>query len=177
MNKQSIIQQYFEGKIHESAFLDSDQIQFTDAVREACKANYCGRYNTCWTCPPAVGDLRELEAHYKRYPRAFVYTTKHDVEDSFDIEGMFEARVVHDAIDKEAADMIDSIGGELLIPGGCNICEKCSYPDSPCRFPHKAKKSVEACGIDVVQLAATCGIHYYNGVNTVTYFSVIFFEE
>ena len=67
-------------------------------------------------------------------------------------------------------------GCEILGAGSCNICKICAFPE-PCRFPEKAKTSVEACGINVVSLAKTAKINYTNGENTVTYFSVVFANE
>lgn len=151
-------------------------IEFSEAVVAACKANYCGRYNKTWMCPPAVGTLEQLKAKYGAYKYAFVFTTKHDVEDSFDIEGMFAARKVHEKIESKIYPLTEFADCSILGAGGCSICEKCAYPDAPCRFPKKAKPSVEACGINVVNLAATCGINYINGENTVTYFSVVLFN-
>ncbi len=61
--------------------------------------------------------------------------------------------------------------------GGCELCKKCTYPDAPCRFPDKATPSVEACGINVVELSKKIGIKYNNGPNTVTYFCIILFNS
>ena len=36
----------------------------------------------------------------------------------------------------------------------CGICKTCTYPDAPCRFPDRARRSMEACGIDVGAAAA-----------------------
>jgi predicted metal-binding protein len=60
--------------------------------------------------------------------------------------------------------------------GGCTICEACAYPDL-CRFPDKAYSSIEAAGIDVTELSRAGGVRYNNGINTVTYFSMILFNE
>jgi hypothetical protein len=37
--------------------------------------------------------------------------------------------------------------------------------------------ALEAAGIDVVALAKTANINYYNGKNTVTYFAAILYHE
>ena len=42
------------------------------------------------------------------------------------------------------------------------------------RKMHVSGHSMEGIGIDVVTLAADCGLHYHNGVHTVTYFSILF---
>lgn len=161
----------------QSAVVDVSDIIFSPNVVAACEKNYCGKYNTCWTCPPALGDLDSLKKKYEKYKKALVFTTKSLLEDSFDFEGMMTARAEHD---KTQNVIVDSLGLEdctLLGAGGCTICEKCTYPDAPCRFPEKVITSVEANGINVVELAKTANINYYNGENTVTYFSVYFLGE
>ena len=81
--------------IHESAFLAPAAIPFSAEVRRACEANLCGRFGKCWTCPPGVGRWEDLRDHYHRYAHAFVFTTVHPLEDSYDIEGMTEGREQH----------------------------------------------------------------------------------
>ena len=164
--------------IHEYAWISPNKITFSAAVREACESNFCGRYGKCWTCPPGAGDWEELRDHYKKYSHAFVYTTCHSIEDSFDLEGMTKAGKAHAALDDA---MLDYISGsmdephELAGAGSCTLCgDSCTYPKSPCRYPQRARRSMEACGMDVAALAKDCGINYINGENTVAYFSVLF---
>ena len=161
--------------IWEHAMISPKDITFSENVRKACEVNYCGRYGKCWTCPPGAGDWQVLRDHFREYEHAFVFTTKYDLEDSFDVEGMDEARVQHEAVDKAILALLEGEEPhELAGAGSCKICEKCTYPDAPCRFPDKARRSMEACGMDVVSLSKDCGIHYINGADTVTYFSIIF---
>lgn len=162
--------------IHESAFIKTSLITFSQDVRDACEANLCGMYGKCWSCPPGVGKWQELRDHYKSYGHAFVFTTKHELEDSFDIEGMTEGRAEHNSTERaiEAALKKQDEKFEICGAEGCSLCEKCTYPNSPCRHPDLMHHSMEATGMNVVKLASDAGIHYMNGVNTVTYFSVIF---
>ncbi|MBE7066952.1 MAG: DUF2284 domain-containing protein [Ruminococcaceae bacterium] len=165
-------------KIHESATIDAVCVPFTQAVRDACKANICGKYGVCWSCPPGVGEWQELQERFYKYSKAFIYTTCHELEDSFDFEGIVEGQIKHRQLDDYIRQQLvtQGIEFELLTVGGCNICEKCTYPDSPCRFPDKLRIPMEACGIDVVTLSKLCGIHYMNGPDTVTYFSAVFYR-
>ena len=142
-----------------------------------CRANQCGKYATCWTCPPGVGELSELKEKILKRKNAVVFSCKHELEDCFDFEGMTEGqkksrKILDDIMEHLKADGVDfmALGCE-----GCTLCEKCTYPDSPCRFPDKAIPSVEACGISVVDLAKKTGINYNNGANTVTYFCIILY--
>ena len=162
--------------VHECALIDATDIDFETSVREACEANMCGFYNKRWTCPPAVGTLEECKARCLKYKKALVFSTYDNVEDSFDIEGMLNVRADHDKVQAKVVDLIkDDLGEYLLLgAGGCTKCPKCSYPE-PCRFKKEVIASVESHGINVVTLAAKTKLHYHNGENTVTYFSVIFF--
>ena len=154
-------------------------IPFSPAVVEACARNACGKYGKSWTCPPGVGTLEELERRIRAYPRALLISFKYDLEDSFDYEGMQEghrrakaafASIVDDM--RTAEERFYALGNE-----GCGLCESCTYPDAPCRFPDRASPSIEACGINVMQLAKEVGMRYNNGPNTVTYFCMILFED
>ena len=165
--------------IFEYKVIGTSVIPFSPAVVEACARNACGMYGKRWTCPPGVGTLQELEKRIKAYPLAVVFTCKYDIEDPFDFEGMREgqhrAKQVFSAVTEEMR-----AAGEAFLAlgnGGCSLCETCTYPDAPCRFPDRALPSVEACGINVMQLAKEIGVRYNNGPNTVTYFSMILFEE
>ena len=173
------IYKYIEGTdIFQHKLIASEEIPFSEEVVNMCKANACGKYGTCWTCPPGVGELSELEKKIKSFKNAFVFSCKHDLEDSFDFEGMMEGQdKARKALDTILNKMRDT-GETFMALGceGCKLCEKCTYPDAPCRFPDKAIPSVEACGINVVELSRNIGINYNNGPCTVTYFCIILFR-
>lgn len=157
------------------AIIRTDEIPFSSSVRSACEANYCGRFGHSWTCPPGVGDPQVLEDRIKEYPLGAVFTFKYSIEDSYDFEGMTAAAVdtrerlfaVRERLNEQKVDYL-SFGC-----GSCGICDECTYPDSPCRFPEKAVISMEACGINVMELSKKIGVNYINGTNTVTYFCMI----
>ncbi len=163
--------------IHEYKIIDSANIPFSQSVVDACRANRCGKYGTCWTCPPGVGDFKVLESKIKSYKKAIVFTRKYDLEDSFDFETMVTGAKTTAHTLLKIKEELDKDGIKYMALGceGCVLCEKCTYPDKPCRFPDKATPSVEACGINVVELARNTGIKYSNGANTVTYFCIILF--
>ena len=165
--------------IFQYKIIDSSTIPFSQMVVDTCRTNACGKYGSCWTCPPGVGKLDELERKIKRYQKAVVFTAKYKLEDCFDFEGMRKGHtktmlLLHSIVEELLAE-----GRDILALGceACSLCEKCTYPEEPCRFPQKAIPSVEACGINVVDLARETGITYNNGKNTVTYFCMILFEK
>ena len=163
--------------IHEFQWIDPATVPFSADVRKMCEDNRCGMYGKCWTCPPGVGDWELLRDKYRAFHEAFIFTTCHALEDSFDFEGMQAAGEAHKHLDEWFSAQLEAYAGQYahLGAGACTICKKCAYPDAPCRFPEKARQSMEACGIDVVTLSRQCGIKYINGADTVTYFSMLLF--
>jgi predicted metal-binding protein len=163
-----------QGKAHEYAVISTTAIVFSEELRRACEVNTCGNYNTNWTCPPAIGTVSRQRERITAFQRAFVFTTKYDLEDSFDYEGMMKAGEIHNSL---TAGMQEKFGGANPVfgAGGCRICKPCAYP-KPCPFPRRAVSSIEASGINVTELSRAAGIKYNNGPNTVTYFSMILFN-
>lgn len=162
--------------VWQSAVVDAKDVCVEEAVREACRMNYCGNYGKSWSCPPGAGELEAVRKEFLTYEKMFVFTTKTDIEDSFDFEGMTAASVRHKALTEKLVELSRENGWLLLGPGGCSICEKCAYPDAPCRFPEKRIRSLEGSGVNVVTLSQTAGINYINGPDTVTYFSAVLFR-
>lgn len=163
------------GRQWQYAVTETGNIVIEDGVREACRQNYCGCFGKSWSCPPGAGELEDIRREFSKYEKVFVFTTKTEIEDSFDYEGMSEASSEHRAITRQLLNLCNENGWLLLGPGGCDMCEKCTYPDSPCRFPEKRIRSLEGSGVNVMALSKTLGINYINGANTVTYFSAVLF--
>lgn len=172
------IEKYLDkNEIFQYALADTSVFTFSEAVVDACRTNQCGRYGSCWTCPPAVGTLPELKTKLLKYSNAAIFTCKYELEDCFDFETMtYGANRTRELLYEIMEDLKkDGVDFMALACGSCSLCEKCTYPDLPCRHPDKALVSVEACGISVVDLAGSVGVNYHNGENTVTYFCVILY--
>ena len=60
--------------------------------------------------------------------------------------------------------------------GACRLCEKCTWPDEPCRFPELVFPSMEACGLFVSQVCKDNGVPYYYGPNTMAFVSCCLFK-
>lgn len=162
-------------EIHEYRVFSPEEIPFSPAVLEACRRNACGRYGKSWTCPPGAGEPEELERKIRSYKNAAVFTCRYDIEDSFDFEGMTDAQKRAKKVFSAVAEEMRAAGETFYALGaeGCELCKTCTYPDAPCRFPDRATPSIEACGINVMQLSKNVGVKYNNGPNTVTYFCMI----
>ena len=158
------------------AAVSTGEIRFDPAFRALCEQNACGFYGACWMCPPDAGEIRALMARARAYDRAIVFQTVHPIADSFDIEGMRHAarRHNHLIVRLRRAAGREGIECFLLGAGACGGCKNCAKKSGePCRHPERAVVSMEAAGVDVVQLAKLSGLPYLNGKHTVTYFGAM----
>ncbi len=161
------------------ATVETGGIRFDPAFRAACEKNDCGFFGACWMCPPDVGRIEDLIARAQSYDRALVFQTVHPLEDSFDIEGMRRAARTHNHLIVKLRRKAERAGIDcfLLGAGACGGCKTCAKTKGePCRHPDRRVISLEAAGVDVVQLAKLSGLPYLNGKNTVTYFGVLLFR-
>lgn len=165
--------------VFQYGIVDTAKVEFSHEVRKMCEANICRQYGATWACPPAIGTIEECEARCRKYGKMLVFSVKYALEDSFDYEGMTKgmtdfksvARKLEGQMQLQLDDYI------MLANEGCDLCEKCAYPDKPCRLGNKVHGSIEGYGIFVSELAAMAGMNYMNGQNTVTYFGALLFNE
>jgi predicted metal-binding protein len=155
------------------------ELEFSQEIRNLCKANACGRYGSNYTCPPFVGELSELIEKVKKFQDIVVWQNVYPLEDSFDIEGMLSSQEHHNAMTLKIAKDVYAKKGRnkalILSAGGCTLCKTCNMETGElCCYPGDALVSLEAYGINVASLAKTAGMKYIAGENTVTYFSGAF---
>ena len=180
MENKVIIEKTLRLGAYKASVIEAKDIVLDKAFRAMCESNACGVYGKCYMCPPDVGDIYELMAQVGKYDYALVYQTVTELEDSFDFEGMIEAKKktypLAQSLRKVFSDM--NITKVLhLGAGGCGVCEPCAKrTGEPCRFPEKAISSLEAYGINVSELAKSANMKYINGQNTVTYFGAVLFS-
>ncbi len=178
-DKKQIENALLDQGLNQYAFIDPKELPFSQDVRDMCAQNACGRHGTNWQCPPGAGELEVLEAKAKSYTDGLLFNVVYPLEDSYDFEGMMAAK---DKFTETCGALLRIVRNHfpqsfVMGAGGCSLCEKCTYPDAPCRYPDKAIASMEACGIDVYTTSKKFGFEYINGQNTVTYFGIVFFRE
>ena len=167
-----------ESGLYECGDMAVDKIKFYPELRKACEVNTCRKYDTKWTCPPGVGTLEECKARLIKFNTMLLFSKKIELEDEFDIEGMGKGVIEFKNTVLVFEESIQGLLGEhmFLTNEGCNRCEKCTYPDLPCRYPHKIHHSISGYGLFVSELAKQTGIKYNNGPNTVTYLGALLFN-
>ena len=165
---------------HKASVISAGEISLDRAFRDMCASNACGVYGKCYMCPPDVGDIDELMAEVANYDYALVYQMVSELEDSFDFEGMVEAKKRTYPLAQSMREIFKNCGIKKVLhlgAGGCGVCKSCAkQTGEPCRFPEKAMPSLEAYGFNVSALAKSAGMKYINGQNTVTYFGAVLFS-
>ena len=160
--------------------INACEIVLDRVFRDMCEKNACGMYGRCHTCPPDAGNIDSLMSEVRGYGSALVFQTVTELEDSFDFEGMIEAKKRTYPIAQKLRDVFRECGVERVLhlgAGGCGVCESCSRrTNEPCRYPERAMPSLEAYGVNVSRLADAAGMRYINGQDTVTYFGAVLFS-
>ena len=91
MDREQAINIALKEGAYKAAVIPVEQVVLSAHFRDICATNSCGRYGTCWMCPPDVGPVEELMAQIGQFTHGLIYQTVTELEDSFDIEGMSEA--------------------------------------------------------------------------------------
>ncbi len=182
LNGEEMVKIALESGASNAAVLDAAKIQFHEDFRKACEKNSCGRYDTSWMGPPAVGPISGLMKKAADYRHGMLFQTIHAVASNFDMKGMLAAAKAHEKIFRILLDRIRrEFPDENILPlsaGCCNLCEKCGYlTQEPCRHPDQAVSSVEAYGINVIALQKAASLPHYLGKESVIYVGLILFNR
>ena len=177
MNQERLEARLAELPLYEYAFLSPEELTFTERVRVVCREE-CPMYNKSWACPPAVGEVSECIARCRSYEGCLMISTITEVSDAANMEITLATRPEHEAITREVRDRLLEEVNEVYVLSteACAHCEKCSWPDGPCRHPERMFPCVESHGILVTDLAEKRGIDFLAGGNLVTWFSLLFYR-
>ena len=181
MDQEQLLQLVLNCGVTKAVVIPQSQIVMSAHFRDICASNQCGGYGKCWMCPPEIGDIEDLMAQVRSYPYGVLYQSIAEIEDSFDIEGMFEAGAAHAQLSQRVHSAVKPVLGDNFLHlscGGCHLCETCAKrTGEPCRMPDKALAGLEGYGVDVYKTTQGTGLKYINGQNTVTYFGMVLFSE
>lgn len=141
---QSLVQRALDLGALDARLIDTHSIVFDPRSYLKCRFG-CNRWGRFWTCPPHlnISPERFMEA-FSRYSQALIIQTADPLK----------GQEVTLAIEKEA--MLVSKSPFAFGMALCVQCETCAYPE-PCRFPHLARPSMDAYGIDIGATIAPLG--------------------
>ena len=109
-------------------------------VRRKCQYG-CGGYGQCLTCPPYSPSPEETRKVSNSYESAILIHCNGEWDDVTDIVVKLERKLFLSGYYKALA----------FGAGPCNLCTKCNLKE--CKYPEKARPSMEASGIDVFKTA------------------------
>lgn len=172
-NIAELIQEALDAGFSQAGELNTKALQFMPEVRDMCNANACQQYGKNWRCPPGCGSIEDAAAEAAQYSYGILVQTIGKMEDDFDYETIQETGERHK---HNFAKLVRQLKAryDALLPmgaGTCTICETCTYPDAPCRFPDASISSMEAYGLWVSKVCELSGVPYNNGPQTLTYTS------
>jgi len=125
--------------------VDPRKIPTAEWVRTKCQFG-CGGYGQCLTCPPHSPTPERTRRLLDEYSAGFLIHWGNNAG-SRDVLGEIERHVFLQGYYKAL----------VMASGPCELCRECNV-DEPCRYPSRARPSMEACGIDVFQTVRTAGL-------------------
>ena len=176
MNYEQLREMALDSGFSYTAPLNTDTIELKQEVRDMC-AQGCQQYAKRWSCPPGCGSLEELRKNIDFYNEGILVQTVTELEDEFDWDGMMKAQNLHQEHFLTFLKRLHA-SYSLFLPlgtGCCMICETCTYPDTPGRFPEKKISSMEAYGMLVSEICQKNQLKYYYGSNTISYVACVLF--
>lgn len=177
MNRERLEEQLSELPIAQYEFFETQELEFAERIRTICQTE-CPRYGKSWACPPGVGTVEECKARCLSYPKGLLITTLTEVSSISHMEECLATRGPHEELTRQVIDLLEAQGLEVygLSTESCALCDKCTYPDAPCRHKEQMLPCLESHGIVVTALADNHGIEYLYGPQVVTWFSVLLYR-
>lgn len=151
--------------------LDPKTLHLKPEVRQMCQTNACGMYGKRWSCPPGCGSLEDCVSRISRYSHGILVQTVGELEDELDGEGMMDAEYQHKENFLKMNTILRKNHVDVLAlgTGYCTLCKACTYPEEPCRFPHRQISSMEAYGLVVLEVCKANNLPYYYGKRAISY--------
>lgn len=125
-------------------------------VRWKCQFG-CGGYGRSHCCPPSTPDDRDTRRLLDSYRRSILF---HLIAPLQRGRTQLCRDYLANLVELESTVFKDGFYKALVILAGpCRWCEACAtVRGEPCTFGHRARPSMEACGIDVFQTARNHGL-------------------
>jgi len=158
----------------DSKIIPSKWVKFDERVRIKCEVPKCYLYGSSPNCPPYTPDVETMRKTMKKYKWAVVL--KDDVKPIEDFVDQKKWLKAHEKHQRKIHDMVSAVESAAFndgyyfavgfSAGGCKtaLCSGlvCQFLDSGrCRFPLKARPSMEGVGIDTYGLATKVGWDIY----------------
>ena len=136
-----------------------------------CEENLCGKYGTCWACPPGFSE--HMDTLSESFGSALLVSRFFPC-DPRDPEAVEECNADMKSMVRTILDRLRGagIGCRGLSDGGCDLCPVCAYPEA-CRHPDLVLPSVSAVGIDMESYLASVGERFEFRDDGVTFYGIV----
>ena len=179
MDRQKLEQQLMELPLYVYTYIDPKSLDFSERIRYICKAE-CPMYGKTWACPPAVGEVEECKAKCLKYNSCLLVGTITEVVGEPSMEQSLATRPEHEKITNQIRDLFREQGIEpyILSTEACSVCERCAFLDGlPCRLPGRMHPCLESHGINLIPTLEENGLDFIFGLDVITWYSLLFFNE
>lgn len=146
--------------------IDIADIVVDERVRLKCQIPLCDSYGKNLMCPPFVPSVAFFRDALARYTRAVLIQVTSPLGDTVhgrpSAEVYAPAKKLHELVNlaEKWAFAYQFRFAAGLIGGCCRLCDECAAVNhnGHCRHPFKARPSMEAMGIDVVNTLSHAGL-------------------
>lgn len=142
---EDLVKKALELGASEAKIMDAKKIVFDSRSFLKCRFG-CNRWGRYWTCPPNLDISPEkFQEAFRQYKKAIIIKTSdpHKGQD-ITVKVEKEAMISHNC----------QMAFAMVL---CVWCEECAHPE-PCRFPHMARPSMDAYGIDIGKTVEPLGL-------------------
>ncbi|HZK52819.1 MAG TPA: DUF2284 domain-containing protein [Desulfosporosinus sp.] len=148
---------------NEAVYFDPQKVSFHDAdiLRDACKANYCGKHGKYWNCPPGMGTVKKREDIFYSYDHGIMMQLLTEpLNSALQGELYQEVATSVNMMGKALKENIKKEYDDVYLMGmsGCTLCDVCSYPVEECRHPDEVVTSISGNCINVYRLWESTGL-------------------
>ena len=129
----------------EAKIISPREVETAEWVRIKCKFG-CDCFGKCLVCPPFTPEPEKMRRILDCYKRGILMHFDTDVEIK-EIVFELERKIFLFGFWKAFG----------LGAGPCYFCQECPVEEGQCRYPERARPSMEACGIDVFSTVRKVG--------------------
>jgi predicted metal-binding protein len=160
-----------ERRATEAKIIPALEIILDERVILKCQVPLCNEYGNHLLCPPNSPSLEQFREVLKKYSNALLIQVRtpadqlgSESEENRKKAIYARANELHEIVNvvEKAAQGLGFTFAAGFIGGACKLCEPCVGVKSgkPCKYPFKARPSMEAVGIDVHLTAQRAGLGF-----------------
>lgn len=182
MNCQSILK-YLKGLgATHCQVISSHLLVPEERIRKYCYENKCGCYNKHLSCPPYTGTVSEVKKKLNAFKSGILIQYSQNLNVQNDKEGLKRTKLkLHNIVLEAETYGKENMGVNTIwgfIGGNCELCDECAgYRNEACTYPEKARVSMEAIAIDVVNLLRMLHLDTEFRNDKITWTGIVLFDR